>query len=463
MEEQLKSVRLQYEMEQVCPTRQREHTRISVDSYKTAPNHHQSKLISPKPPITVRSETIQPSPYTFQSNDERKAQSDNGKENISLVKRNDKDIYKYFTNSARDPSVFNDLRYHNYNDFPGELSDLDITPNSMSSASAYSNTYPSKSIHNDKKDLTNRLMCNFCTQERFLARSQQDNLEKSLYFCGSCESQPICLNCRKEICVRCKKPTNNNNDRRPANAMKKLKNGSNDDKDHLSLLPTRNDTVIVGDRKKYVKKENFRPIDTDEDSLSGASPDEHKPYSFNIPESSVFHPLRSRIDRRLSVKVKNGEISVKPDSFEELKRITDEKFQKYVQNYGDIRNKPSERERNGYHNANPLQMMKENTRKLMDFARQLERDGNYSDTSSSPPILSNSPVSYKIQNTHQFQTLCSTFEMNPFYLQINGSHPNNENTQTNGQSAFTFTQTGAFKNQLKIDKLTFDYDDDSNK
>lgn len=394
MEEQLKSVRLQYEMEQVRPTHHREHTRIGVDSYKTAPNYHQS----PKPPITVRSEIIQPSTYTFQSYDERKAQSDNGKENISLVIRNDKDIYKYFTNSARDPSVFNDLRYHNYCGFPGELSDLDITPNSMSSASACSNTYPSK-------DLTNRPMCNFCKRDRFLARSQQDNLEKNLYFCDSCESQPICLNCRKEICVRCKKSTNN--DRRAAKAIKQLKNGSNNCKDHLSglsLWQERNDTVIVEDKKKYVKTENVRPIETDEDSLSGASPDEHKPYSFNIPTSSVFHPSRSRIDRRLSVKVRNGEISVKPDSFDELKRITDEKFLKYVRNYGDIRNRHSD----NLGKANPLPMIKENTKKLMDFARQLERDGNYSDTSSSK-----SPVSYKI---HIYFKHCANIQLHKSIL-----------------------------------------------
>lgn len=407
MEEQLKSVRLQYEMEQVRPTQQREYTRISVGSYKTAPNHHQS----PKPPLTVRSETIQPSTYTFQSYDERKAQSDNGKENISLVKRNDNNIYKYFTNSARDPSVFNNSRYHNNNNnnyycgFPVELSDLDITPNSMSSASAYSsNTYPSKSIHNDKKDLTNCSMCNFCKQDRFLACSQQDNLERNLYYCDSCESKPICLNCRKEICVRCKKPTNNNNnnDWHAANAMKQLKNGSNNDMDHLNQWQPLNDTIMTEDRTKYVKTENFRPIERDADSLSEAiPPNEHKPYSFNVPKSSIFHPTQSRNDRRLSVNVKNGKISVKPDSFDELKRITDEKFLKYVRNYGDIRNtKLSVKERNGSHNTNPLPMIKENTRKLMQFARQLERDENYSDTSSSPPILSKSSVSFK--NTHLF-------------------------------------------------------------
>lgn len=386
MEEQLKSVRLQYEMEQERPTRRREHKRINMDYQKALTIGHSP----PKPPITVRSEQIEPAPYTYRSYDERKAQSENGKENVNVVKRNDNEIYKFFKNSARDPNLLKDLRYHNYCDFSGELSDFDITPNSMSSAY---NTYPSTASHQiEIKSNRQPPMCNFCKQHRFLARSQQENIEKDLYFCGSCEMQPICLNCRKEICVRCKRPTND----QPTKPIIMINDQPRNDE--LDLWQPRAD---AGKDAKYVRTEQFRPIETDEESLTDSNPDGHKPYSFNIAESSVFHPSHSRIDRRLSVSIKNGEVSVQPDSFDELKRITNEKLMKYAKTYGALRNKRAfDMKQNKLHqnDSNPLPLIKENTKKLMDFAKQLERDDDDDDNGGEPHQgYSKWPVSVLIQ------------------------------------------------------------------
>lgn len=362
MEEQLKSVRLQYEMEQVRPTHPRDYKRINTDFNKAAAQN------SLKLPNTVRSENVEPIPYTFRSYDERQAQSENGKENVDVTKRNDKEIYNFFTNSARDRNAFRNLRYNNYGDYSDGLSDFDITPNSMSSAY---NTYPSTGHHNQNDNHNhnlnpnhnhnqskNRPMCNFCKQHGYLARSQHDNTEKGLYFCDSCENQPICLTCRKEICIRCKKPTNNE-----YHLTKPPKQRLDD----YQLWQPRNNAVTD---VKYVRTDNFQPIEFNDGSSTGSDTNDHKPYSFNIAESSLFHPSKSRIDRQLSVSVKNGEISVKPDSFEELKRITNEKIMKYAKNYGDLRfmknldSKPNV----------PLPSVSENTKKLMDFAKQLEKD-----------------------------------------------------------------------------------------
>lgn len=363
MEEQLKSVRLQYEMERERPTRRRD--RVILDYQKGATIGH-----SPKPPNTIRSESILPQKsFTYQSYDERKAQSDNGKENINLVKRNnDNEIYKFFKNSAREPSLLKDLRYQDYGDFSGEFNDFDITPNSMSSA--HNHTYPSITSQHKQFASKNGPMCNFCKEHRFLSRNHLENINRDLYICRSCEDQPICLNCRKEICVRCKMPTNREEKQKTHPKQSKI------DRHFLNFQQPNHETSA---ETKYVRTDNFRSIEIDNESLSDSNPDGHKPYSFNIDESSVFHPLRTRIDRRLSVKVRNGEIFVKPDSFDELKRIADEKVLKLAKNYGEL--SKTQRVFNKKQNkSNPLPLVKkENTRKLMDFAKQIENDNSNDD------------------------------------------------------------------------------------
>lgn len=382
MEEQLKSVRLQDDLESQRQTRHREKSRINIDSNRP--------IVAQQPikPPTTRSEQLEPNVHTHRSYDERKAQTDRGKENWEDSKRNDKEIYNFFTNSAH--NQLKDIRFSHYFDLE-DLSENEILPNSMSS-STY-NTYPSKSIrHHDaiqkrQNDSINKQpMCNFCKHNRYLTRNQEENMANGL-ICSSCENEPICLNCRKEICFRCKRPTHNDE-----HALKVPPR-------HLKQLNTDSEFIVIKNQEprtkpKYVRLDSFQPIFTDEDdSLSDLSSTDPKPYSFNIDESSVFHPSKSRLNRKLSVSIRHGEVFVQPEStFDELKRITEEKLQKYAKNYGDFRYKrPIEgKEIRGPDtripipianpksklNLDPLPVMRDNTKKLIEFAKELERGDN---------------------------------------------------------------------------------------
>ncbi|XP_055297512.1 inner centromere protein A [Sitodiplosis mosellana] len=429
MEEQLKMVRLHDELESQRQTRHREKSRINLDSNRPIVAQQPTK-----PSITVRSEQIEPNACTYRSYDERKAHTDRGKENCDEPKRNDKEIYNFFTNSAQ--NQLKDTRYSHYFDLE-DLSENEILPNSLSS-STY-NTYPSKSTRRQdaaqkrQNDPIKQAMCNFCKHNRFLARNQEENIANGL-ICGSCESEPICLSCRKEICTRCKRPTNNDE-----HALKAPQR-------HLKQRNTDTEFIVTKDQEpqakpKYVRLESFRPIYTDEDdSLSDLSSSDHKPYSFNIDESSVFHPAKSRLNRKLSVSIRNGEIFVQPDSFDELKRITEEKLKKYAKNYGDFRYKrpvdgkeervqdiripvPMLANAKPKLNLDPMPAMRDNTKKLIEFAKELERgDKN---------------IFKRIEAKHQVPA-----------VQTNKVVQNNDITST-------LTQVGAFKKQLLLDKLNF--------
>lgn len=378
MEEQLKMVRLQDEAESQRQTRQREKSRFNLDINKPIVVQQTTK-----PPTTVRSEPLEPNVHTYRLNEEQMAQTDRGKENWDVIKRNDKEIYNFFTNSAQNENrKLKEIRHSHYFDLEN-LSESEALPNSMSS-STY-NTYPSTSnrynekVHKNRQNDVKQPMCNFCKHHRFLRRNQEDNMTSD-YICGSCENEPICLNCRKEICVRCKKPTNND--------------------DHTLKIPHRRpkqrnkepDFVVIKNaepqtKPKYVRLDNFQPIYTDEDdTLSDLSSTDHNPFSFNIDESSVFHPSKSRFNRKLSVSIKNGEVFVEPD-FDELKRITEEKVQKYARNYDEFRTKNLHGGKDGRvqetripvpvskskSTPDPLPTMRENTKKLIEFAKELDR------------------------------------------------------------------------------------------
>lgn len=376
MEEQLKLVRLQDELESQCQTRQREKSRIPLDFVRPMLNQQ-----STKPPTTVRSEQLEVNTHTSRVYDERKTQTDRGKENSNEIKRNDKEIYNFFTNSAH--NQLKDTRYSHYFDLE-DGSENDILPNSMSSFSY--NTYPTKSIRHQDVDHvqspsnTQQPMCNFCKHNRFL----KENLSNG-YICGSCENEPICLNCRKEICVRCKKPTHSDDHHVIKMPQRRLKQRNTDSDFIITKKPE------LQPKLKYVRLDNYQPIYTDEDSSLSDLSSDHKPYSFNIDEASVFHPSKSRVNRKLSVSVRHGEVSVKPaETFDELKRITDEKFLKYSMNYGDFLRKKTTESKMGRlnesripmpiskptSNSDPMPVMRENTKKLIEFAKELERGDN---------------------------------------------------------------------------------------
>lgn len=444
MEEQLKMVRLQDESENQHQTRYREKSRINLDSNRT--------MVAPqptKPPTTVRSEPLEPNVHTYRSYDERKAQTDRGKENWDEPKRNDKEIYNFFTNSAH--NQLKDTRYSHYFDLE-DLSENEVLPNSMSS-STY-NTYPSKSTrHQDASHKRkNEPMCNFCKNHRFLARNQEENIANGL-ICGSCENEPICLNCRKEICTRCKRPTH-------------------DDENHLKVPPrhlkqrnkTDSEFIVIKNQEqqtkpKYVRLDNFRPIYTDEDdSLSDLSTSDHKPYSFNIDNASVFHPSKSRVNRKLSVSIRNGEVFVQPETFDELRRITEEKVQKYAKNYGDFRYKRPADTRIPVSTANakpkqnldPMPVMRDNTKKLIEFAKELERGDN----NIFKRIEAKHQASMaRRENSYENEIHSELINILLFNLQIPAVQTNK--VVQNNDATSTLTQVGVFKKQLLLDKLNF--------
>lgn len=375
MEEQLKMVRLQDELESQRQARQREQKRINLELNKPIAN-----LKHLKPPTTVRSEPVEPNIPSYRSYDERKVQTVRGKENFDTLKQKDKEVYNFFTNSANNENNhLKENRYSHYFDL-GELSENDVRSNSMSSSY---NTYPSKSDRHHQHDMK-PTMCIFCKHKRFLTRSQEENFGNS-YICGSCENEPICLYCRKEICVQCKRPTH-----------------SDDKNVSTRLLKQRNtdpNPTIPSVKQVRVRTESFQQLFTDEDdSNSDISYTDYKPYSFNIDATSLFHPSKSRLNRKLSVSVKNGEIIVQPDhSFDELRRITEEKMMNLTKRYGEMRpKKPTESKEligrveevrlptrlmdSRMANLKPIEeprpVFREETKKLIEFAKELERGDN---------------------------------------------------------------------------------------
>lgn len=446
MEEQLKMVRLQDELESQRQARQREQKRINVELNKPTAN-----LKHPKPPTTVRSEPIEPNIPTYRSYDERNVQTDRGKENFNTLKRNDKEIYNFFTNSANNENNhLKDNRYSHYFDLD-EFSENDVLSNSMSSSY---NTYPSKSNRHHQHDMK-QTVCIFCKHKRFLTRSQEENIGSG-YICGSCENEPICLYCRKEICVQCKRPTH-----------------SDDKKVSSRLLKQRNtgpETAIPNVKHVRVRTESFQQLITDEDdSNSDLSFTDYKPYSFNIDETSVFHPSKSRLDRKLSVSIKNGEVFVQPNSFDELRRITEEKMLNLTKKYGEMRPKkptesnelkergeqlrlptllPDSRMANLKPIEEPRPVFREETNKLIEFAKELERGDNNAfkrtERKQQASILCCNQLLIKIK----LIDLISILQI-PI-IQINKTVIQDSDTNTS-----TLTQIGAFKKHLQLDKLNF--------
>lgn len=382
VEEQLRTVRLQDEMERQRQTRERERKLINFDMNK--PPSTKQPL---KPPITVRSETIEPTVPTYRSYDERKAHSESSKENLELMKQNDKQIYKFFTNSARDTNKFRHMRYNNYCDLEEFSNDDDVLPNSTSSSY---NTYPSKSTRNQEMlykqcqqhNAQAKPMYNLSKGNRFLARSQEENIatcdHHNQYICAQCQHELICLNRRNEVCVRCKRPAHVYGN--PQVVAKPVKRTTN--VEALTLQAPMN--VANQTNATRPRKNSFRLIDTDEDEsfyeqYSMNQNSYRKPYSFNVEESSIFHPSKERSDRKLSVSVKNGEVSVQQDSFDELKRITDEKLSKYAKNYGELRKATDQSTRDQSREIASFHIIPDNTKKIMRIARELDDYDNNSD------------------------------------------------------------------------------------
>lgn len=386
MEQQLKSVRLQDDSEGERQPRSREHHLINIEFNKPIFSTHYKK--SPPAPTQVRSERFESNAY--RAYDERKARSDHGKENCETVKRSDKEIYNFFTNSAR--IQMKDIRHSHYFD----LDDTSENEAPSMSSSSY-NTYPSKSSNRHRQ-----AMCHFCKYNRFLTRNQEENLNTE-FMCDACKNDPICLTCRKEMCVRCKRLKHNDeNSTKQPFQMKQQQNYDSEILSEQHTNPIDNPAKSVRSYLPPVYTEKLsQQMQTDEDEILSdqSSTTEHKPpYSFNIDKSSVFHPIKSQANRRRSVSIRNGDVHNKPDSFDELKRITEEKLSKLTKRYiettkanktidsGEMSthllndNLMTDHER-GYQtflnsmkqNSIRVPTMGENTKRLIEFAKELER------------------------------------------------------------------------------------------
>lgn len=383
----MRTVRLQDELDFERRPRYRDHHLVSIELNKPIINTQCKRM-----PATERCERpINPNAY--RSYDQRKAQSDHGKENVDTPKRNDKEIYNFFTNSAR--RQLRDVRHSHYFDVE-ESSETDA----VSVASSAYNTYPNRHHHNESQ----QVLCSFCKNSRQLSRSQDENLSTG-YICNSCENDPICLSCRKEICMRCKRTIQNEENAMPKQQTFQLKQRTyvdNELMDYMRAIEYPMKSYSVRDEvPPYI--ENYQEIQTDneDDSLSdqSSSCEQRPPYSFNIDKSSIFHPSKSTFQqppkppannrrRRLSVSIRNGETVIKPDSFDELKRITDEKLAKMTKTYQKnkanqtIESKEPNDQNDSYESllktiavedSIMVPKLRENTKRLIEFAKELER------------------------------------------------------------------------------------------
>lgn len=369
MEEQLKSVHLLDDVDYDRPPRRREHHLISIEINKPIINTHYKKL-----PASVRSERFEANAY--RAYDQRKAQSDHGKENLEAVKRSDKDIYNFFTNSGR--RQLNDMRHHStYFDFD-ESSETD---EAMSMSSSTYNTYPLKAAARHHQHESRPALCSYCKQHRFLTRNQQENLNND-YICGACGNEPICLSCRQEICVRCKRIMRANEN--PVKQPFRLQH-----RKYANELPDLAKSMRDADPPMHI--DNIQTDDDDNLSDHSSIAEKKAPFSFNIDRSSLFHPSKST--RRQSVGIRHEEVPVKPDSFDELRRITDEKMAKLSKTYAEVHKanktvvpkEPSpdaasdqEMIRKAILNSTTphpitIPQLRENTKRLIEFAKELER------------------------------------------------------------------------------------------
>lgn len=293
--------------------------------------------------------------------EDRKAQSENGKENINVDQKDDRELYRYFTNSARDTNNLRNVRYHDYH----ELSDDELLSTLLA---VCTDQYCERC--QAKRD--NVPACNFCKQRRFLTRKQSGDIgrDEQQFVCLQCHHEPICVKCRKEICSRCKQPTDRSEE------SCKLKTKLN--KKHAMESQKKINTKLL--KKRASHDESIPESDSDGElfeKLSIASSpkafrqsDHGKPYSFNIDKNSLFHPSNTSLGANL----RNDGVSLDSnvhDDFDELKRLTDEKLSKYARNYSELRTRMSSRNKLFDDDANfHMPIIAENGKTIFAFGHE---------------------------------------------------------------------------------------------
>lgn len=268
---------------------------------------------------------------------------ESGKENhVAANKVQDPEIYKYFTNSARDPIDLRNISFRSHADLGNE----EQMSGTMDSHRCH--TYPAKKdryLDSQKRcprcELhVNREVCNFCSQNRFLARSQYENCaahDSRQPLCKTCyyqSIQSICACCREDICARCNRPTKFDDH------LHKTKT------DAVAKQSPRRRKLSPRTTNLVLPEESYEDSSDDEDgqhynnrtSSRLSSPRKFqtngKPYSFNIEASSTFNRSTGRTEPQITSPISK---SIDENSNVDLKRITDEKLSKYAKNYGDMR------------------------------------------------------------------------------------------------------------------------------
>lgn len=310
---------------------------LSKNSLFSQRNLQSDLAISPKQnkyqmPISTRSMSKSP---RRNRQTERCDEFERGKENVATASKvEDADIYKYFTNSARDPIDLRNLSFRSHPDVGNEVN--------MSSTmdSHRRRTYPMAANRNANTHqqctrcelVVNRDVCNFCQQNRYLARSQYQNCpahDRQPRLCESCYYQSICACCREELCARCNRPTKMAVETKTAPNQSPRRRKLSPRATNLALLDESYEDSSDNEEEDNYNNHTPSPMN----SPKKVQP-KGKPYSFNIDESSMFHPSNSVTEPQTTVPANK---SIDRSSNDDLKRITDEKLSKYAKNYGDMR------------------------------------------------------------------------------------------------------------------------------
>lgn len=292
-------------------------------------------------------------------------------------------------------------------------------------------------------------LCSFCQQQRYLSQNQkQSTTDRNLFLCTLCHADPICRNCQKKICQKCKKPIRKDRKNRDSLELPVNNRKSETDLSNLSLSPQKDDEFIDlnGARSptKIFETEVFRYSNNSSknshfnDSVAGIEQNNpsttRKPFSMNLEKTSIFHP-DNMSKKRFSINIKNGEVVVEQNGFEsleELKRITDEKIAKFVKNYGELPPSKPLKKRSIDIEEFPILMTAEQSKSPIE--KEFRRDS----------VELNSPA---------FKTLESKWDIP--VVQKNTIKESDDNI-------CVLTQVGAFKKQLQLDQFEFDdFDNDT--
>lgn len=265
----------------------------------------------------------------------------------SRIKENE--VYKYFTNSAHEE---NDARSNRFPEAQNMKESYQSNP--KSTADQY-RTYPLRTgeLCDSCRSDAELGLCRFCQQCRSMFPNQLSAIAMPM-ICESCSAQPTCLCCGERICMRCKRPTKSN-----------------------SVSPRRSRRIDESPPlNRAVEKVESNKSDDFNSRLVSEAP-KSQPFSSSIGSKSVPHPSHSRAEKKLSISVKNDEVSVEQDDVSDLKRLTNEKLSKYAKNYGDMRARAIPRDQSAELDSYPLPLIPPE----LNLSSRYSRDENSAENS----------------------------------------------------------------------------------